>query len=193
MRIAILIDVQNIFYSARNQFQARVDFKKLLAKIQDNQHEVVRTIAYVVQPPKEQVTNNRISFLNLLRSLNIEVKQKEYRLKTDGTPKGDWDIEIAMDALTLSDKVDAIVLVSGDSDFVDMVERLKAKSTAVLVYGFTDNTAEVLRNKATQYFPLDESIIYQIPEEIEETEDQDVPVTMNDWRKDNGRHNKRLR
>jgi uncharacterized LabA/DUF88 family protein len=120
-----------MFYSAKYQYRAKLNFTKLLeAAVQNRQ--LVRAIAYIVQTPDIDQTN----FINMLQQTGFEVKSKVLRLRPDGTAKGDWDMGMAIDAISMADRLDALVLVSGDGDFVDLVNMLKGRGVRVEVLSF---------------------------------------------------------
>jgi uncharacterized LabA/DUF88 family protein len=148
-RVAVLVDVQNMFYSAKHQYRAKLNFAKLLdGAVQGRQ--LIRAIAYIVQTPDIDQTN----FINMLQQTGYEVKSKRLRLRPDGTAKGDWDMGMAIDAISLADRLDALVLVSGDGDFVDLVNMLKGRGVRVEVLSFPYSTAEELRQVATVFTPI---------------------------------------
>ena len=155
-RTGIFIDVQNMFYSAKYKYRGKIDYQKLLSFIAKGR-KVVRALAYAVTTPEI----DQSAFIKILGDLGMEVRIKELKLRPDGTAKGDWDMGIAIDTVALSDKLDAIALVSGDGDFTALVEMLKARGVRVEVYSFPANTAEELKKAATQFYPLDESILFE--------------------------------
>ena len=153
-RVGIFIDVQNMFYSAKYKYRGKLDYEKLLALIQRDR-QVVRALCYAVQTPEIDQT----SFLNILSNMGFEIRIKDLKLRPDGTAKGDWDMGIAIDAMSLSPKIDVAALVSGDGDFSALVELMKAQGVKVEVYAFRSNTADELIKSATQFIPLDEGVI----------------------------------
>ncbi len=153
-RVGIFVDVQNLFYSAKHQHQMKVDFAKLLALCL-NDRLLIRAIAYIVQTPDIDQSN----FINVLRTIGFEIKSKNLRVRLDGTAKGDWDMGIAIDTIAMADRLDVIVLVSGDGDFVDLVHMLKARGVVAEVASFPNNTAEDLKRAATLYLPLDRTVL----------------------------------
>jgi len=120
-RVAIFVDVQNMFYSAKTLHQSKIDYRKLLEEILKGR-QLVRATAYVVQ--KADVDQS--AFLEALRRSGYEVKGKELTIRDDGTSKGDWKVEIALDAVALGARMDCMVLVSGDGDFVPLLRTLDA-------------------------------------------------------------------
>lgn len=155
-RTGIFIDVQNMFYSAKYKYRGKIDYHKLLSFIARGR-KVVRALAYAVTTPEI----DQSGFIKILKDLGMEVKIKELKLRPDGTAKGDWDMGIAIDSISLSEKLDVVALVSGDGDFTPLVEMLKAKGVRVEVYSFPTNTAEDLKKAATEFFPLDETILFE--------------------------------
>ena len=155
-RVGIFIDVQNMFYSAKYKYRGKIDYHKLLVKIARHR-KVVRALAYAVTTPEI----DQSGFIKLLEELGIEVKIKELKLRPDGTAKGDWDMGIAIDSIALCDKLDVFALVSGDGDFTALVEMLKAKGVRVEVYSFPANTADELKSAATQFYPMDEKVLFE--------------------------------
>ncbi|MCB1195676.1 NYN domain-containing protein [bacterium] len=163
-RIAIFVDMQNVFYSAKNIFQSKINFKKLM-EIIVGQRELIRAIAYIVQRPEI----DQSGFMDLLNKFGYEVKTKELRVRNDGTAKGDWDMAIAIDSIAIAEKVDTIVLVSGDGDFVPLVEMLKARGCRVEVVAFPSSTSNDLINSSSLFIPIEESLLFK------ETKKKDHP------------------
>ena len=153
-RITIFVDVQNMFYSAKNIYHAKLDFGKLLENIIKDR-QLIRAIAYIVQTPEIDQT----AFINILRHIGFEVKSKTLKQRPDGSAKGDWDMGLAIDAISIAAKVDVIALASGDGDFTDLVYHLKAHGVRVEVHSFLRSTAEELINTATEHYQLDENIL----------------------------------
>ncbi len=154
-RIAVFADVQNMFYSAKNiHYDSRVDYDKLLSTVLKGR-QLVRAIAYLVET--EDVDQS--GFKYQLRNFGWEVRSKQLKIRPDGSTKGDWDMGIAIDAIAISEKVDTIVLVSGDGDFTALVNHLKACGIRVEIHSFERNTAAELIASATEYYQIDENIL----------------------------------
>lgn len=151
-RVGVFVDVQNLFYSARALHQGKMNFRKLLESIVAGR-QLTRAIAYVVH--KQEIDQS--AFLDALKRLGYEIKSKELRVRLDGTAKGDWDMGIAIDALGIAPKVDVVVLVSGDGDFVPLVEMLKAQGCKVEVVSFEKSTSVELIKAATEYMAIEKS------------------------------------
>ncbi len=155
-RLGIFVDVQNMFYSAKALHQSKIDYSKLLQEIVANR-DPVRAIAYVVH----KVDVDQSSFTDALKRLGYEIKTKELRLRPDGTAKGDWDMGIAIDTIGMAPKLDTVVLVTGDGDFVPLVEMLKAHGCRVEVVSFRRSTAVELIESCTQYTAIEESMLFK--------------------------------
>lgn len=121
-RVAVLIDAQNLYHSARHLYSRRVNFGEVLKKAVGDR-QLVRAIAYVISTESGEENN----FFDALTRAGIETKTKDLQIFNDGTKKADWDVGLAIDAVRLAEKVDTIVIVSGDGDFIPLVEYLKNK------------------------------------------------------------------
>ncbi len=152
--IAIFVDSQNLYYSARMAYQAKVNYEKLLRLIV-GERNLIKAYAYIVQPPEGDVK----PFATSLEHIGYIVKIKDVRTRADGSAKANWDMGIALDILGILDFVDTIALASGDGDFVPLVEFVKNKHKRVEVFSFPENTAYDLKEKADRFEPLDENVI----------------------------------
>lgn len=153
-RVGVFVDVQNLFYSAKSLHSSKINFKKLLEKAV-GRRSLIRAIAYIVQ--KEGVDQS--AFIEALRRSGFEVKSKDLKIRTDGTAKGDWDMGIAIDSIAIARKLDTMVLVSGDGDFVPLVEMLKAEGCRVEVLSFRRSTANELIEAANLYTEITEDLL----------------------------------
>lgn len=153
-KIAIFVDSQNLYYSARMGYAAKVNYEKLLRLITANRN-LVKAYAYIVQPPDGDVK----PFATSLERIGYIVKIKDVRTRANGSAKANWDMGIALDILGILDRVDTIVLASGDGDFVSLVDFIKAKNKRVEIFAFAENTAYDLKEKADRFEPLGENII----------------------------------
>ena len=150
-RVGVFIDVQNMYYSAKNIYKSKVNFKTIL-KEAVRERNLIRAIAYVIKAD----VKDEINFFEALKSLGFEVKAKDLQVFYGGAKKGDWDIGIAMDTIELASKLDAIVLVSGDGDFVPLVQHLKhALGCYVEVMAFGKSSSKKLIEEADNFIDLD--------------------------------------
>ena len=170
-RVGIFVDVQNMFYSAYDCFRGRLNYKRLVEAVGGNR-QVVRSLAYAMRDG-----NNQNPFFTMLREVGFELRTKEPRVRPDGTRKGGWDIGIAVEALTVAPKLDVVVLVSGDGDFLDLVHALKARGVRVEVYAFERNCGRDLRDAADLFVPIGEEMIFREAHmEPHEPEKEEAPA-----------------
>lgn len=148
-RVGIFVDVQNMYYSAKKLHSNKVDFEALLDKASQNR-KVVRAIAYAI----ESETPDEANFFELLENIGFEVKKKPLKVYYGGAKKGDWDMGIAIDAMKMVDKLDVVCLVTGDGDFKDLVDHLKANGVRVEVMGFDESTAKELKESANNFLNM---------------------------------------
>ncbi len=154
-RIGVLIDVQNMYYSAKNLYGAKVNFKEIL-KTAIAGRLLIRAIAYVVKTE----TGEEKPFFEALRKLGIEIKVKELQSYLGGLKKADWDVGLAVDAVRLSPGLDVIVVVSGDGDFLPLVEYLKNIGKIVEVIAFSKSASSKLKEAADDFIDLCENKKY---------------------------------
>lgn len=152
-RVAVLVDAANMYHSAKNLYKRRVNFKEVLkASLADRQ--LIRAIAYVIHGAGEEES----SFFEALDSQGFEVIIKDLQIFTGGARKADWDVGIAIDAIKLADHVDVIVLVSGDGDYLPLVEYLQvAKGVRVEVAAFRQTTSSKLIESVNDFVNLSDS------------------------------------
>ncbi len=138
-RVGVFVDVQNMYYSAKHLFNAKVNFKRLLENGVRGR-KCIRAIAYTVKADIKEEAN----FFEALEKIGYEIKTKELQIFVDGSKKGDWDVGIAMDAMQLAPKLDVVVLVSGDGDFKDLVDHLRSTGCKVEVMSFRKTSSTKL-------------------------------------------------
>ncbi len=150
-RVAMLIDTQNLYHSARNLYGAKVNFGAVLKEAVAGRH-LVRAVAYVITTEAE----DEKSFFEALNNLGIETKTKDLQIFFGGSKKADWDVGLAVDAIRFAAKVDAVILASGDGDFVPLVEYLKFMGTQVEVITFGRSASGKLREVADDFIDMGE-------------------------------------
>ena len=150
-RVGIFIDAANLYHGAKNLFNARVNFANLLKDALAGRH-LVRAIAYVITTE----SGEEKSFFEALEKIGIETKTKDLQIFYGGAKKADWDVGIAVDCIKLAPKLDAVVLASGDGDYVPLVDYLKAQAQ-VEVLAFGKNTSTKLREIADDFIDLGEA------------------------------------
>jgi len=151
-RVAVLIDVQNLYHSAKNLYQSRVNFEAVL-KAALNQRNLIRVFAYVVRTK----TGEEKSFFDALINLGIETRVRDLQEFYGGLKKADWDVGITIDAVRIAPSVDTICLVSGDGDFLQLTEYLKNQGKRVEVLAFGRSASSKLREAADEFIDLEES------------------------------------
>jgi len=155
-RVGILVDVQNMFYSARTLHQSKVDYSKLQSQLICGR-KLVRAIAYVVQKPDV----DQSAFFEALRRAGYEIRKKDLILRDDGSTRGDWDVGMTIDALALVHKLDTVVLVTGDGDFVPLVEALKGLGCRVEIGSFEESTSNELMRCCDQFIPISPQVLFK--------------------------------
>lgn len=152
-RVGVFIDTQNLYHSAKNLYGTRVNFGAILKEAVADRN-LVRAIAYLVTTESGEEKN----FLEALVKVGIEIKSKELQIFPGGMKKADWDVGLAVDAIKLAPKLDAVVLVSGDGDFVPLVEFLQTSAgNQVEVIAFGKSASSRLREAADDFVDLGEN------------------------------------
>jgi len=150
-RVSVYIDVQNMYYSAKNQFNAKVNFTNILKSVV-GKRRLVRAIAYVIKADIEE----QDKFFNALKQIGFEIRSKDLQTFAGGAKKGDWDVGIAMDMIEQATKLDTVILVSGDGDFIPLLQHLKrALGCRVEVAAFGKSTSKKLIEEADDFLDLD--------------------------------------
>ena len=149
-RVGVFVDVQNLYYSAKNLYQAFPNYKTMLDE-SSRERQLVCAFAYVVSAniPKQE------DFFEALRQSGIEVKQKDLQVFPGGIKKGNWDVGIAVDILRYMDRVDVVVLASGDGDFAELLQYLKNQGVKTEVMSFGKTTSNKLKQEADEFIDID--------------------------------------
>ena len=152
-RVGVFIDIQNLYHSAKNLYKARVNFAALLKQVLGDR-KLIRAIGYVV---KSETSLGEQSFFEALEKAGIELRIKDLQIFVDGSKKADWDVGMAVDAIRMAQSLDVIILVTGDGDFVPLVEYLKwGNGCHVEVASFGRSTSSKLKESADLYINLEE-------------------------------------
>jgi len=151
-RVAIFIDVQNLYHSARSLHQKRVNFKEVL-KAATAGRKLIRAIGYVVTTK----AGTEKTFLEALEKIGLETRERPLQEFYGGAKKGDWDVGMTVDAIRTADIVDTIVVVSGDGDFIPLLEYLKGRGRRVEVMAFGRSASQKLKETADDFIDLGES------------------------------------
>jgi len=154
-KIAIFVDVQNIYYTTRDTFSRQFNYKKLW-EIISAEGEIVCANAYATHRGDEK----QLKFQNALKHIGFTVKLKPFIQRSDGTAKGDWDVGITIDVMETAMDVDTVILLSGDGDFGLLLEKIKQDyNVNAEVYGVPALTANNLIETANAFHPIEEDLL----------------------------------
>lgn len=149
----MLVDIQNLYYSARVLYSKKVNFKAVL-EAGTNERKLIRALAYGIKTTEGMEEK----FFEALTKSGYDVMTKDLQIFPDGSRKGDWDVGIAIDAIKMAAKVDVIVLVSGDGDYVHLVEYLQNTfGCRVEVIAFAESASAKLLEKADDFMNLSDN------------------------------------
>ena len=153
-RVGIFIDIQNLYHSAKNIHHARVNYKELIKALIANR-QLIRAIGYVVKSEQSAISGEA-SFFEALEKSGIELRIKDLQIFAGGMKKADWDVGMAVDAIRMANSLDAIILVTGDGDFIPLVEYLKwGLGREVEVAAFGRSASAKLKETADFFIDLD--------------------------------------
>lgn len=149
-RVGVFIDTSNLYHSAKNLYKRKVNFGAVLKDAVAGR-KLVRAVAYVITSEGGEEKN----FFDALTKLGIETRTKDLQIFTGGAKKGDWDVGISIDAIKMAPKLDAVILVGGDGDFIPLVEYLQSTyGVQVEVVSFGKSASMKLKDQADDFFDL---------------------------------------
>ena len=148
-RVGVFLDTANLYHSAKNLYKSKVNLGNVVKDALGGR-TLIRAIAYVISTEGGEEK----AFFDALTKMGIETKSRELQIFYGGTKKADWDVGITIDAVVLAEKLDVAVLVSGDGDYVPLVEYLKMKGVQVEVAAFGRSTSSKLREAADSFLDL---------------------------------------
>ena len=148
-RVGIFIDTQNLYHSARSTFHAHVNYRELIDTAVGGRR-LVRAFAYVIRSE----SNEESKFFDALTDLGIETRVKDLQIFYSGEKKADWDVGIAMDIVRMSEKLDAVVLVSGDGDFTEVLKYVRSRGIRAEVMAFRKTTSAKLLEETDLFCDL---------------------------------------
>lgn len=151
-RVAVLIDVQNLYHSAKNLYQARVNFREIL-KLAVSDRNLIRAFAYVVRTK----SGEEKPFFEALTKLGIETRVRDLQEFYGGLKKADWDVGIVIDAVRIAPSVDTLVLASGDGDFIALVEYLKNQGKRTEIIAFGRSASLKLKEVGDEFIDLEDN------------------------------------
>ncbi len=151
-RVGIFIDVANLYHSAKNLYHGRVNYAELMKNL-IGERQLIRALAYVV---KSDTAVGEASFFEALTKAGLELRSKDLQVYGDGLKKGDWDVGLAVDAIRMSDFLDVIVLVTGDGDYIPLVNYLKwGRGRLVEVAAFHRSASGKLQEAADKFIDME--------------------------------------
>ena len=149
-RVTVLMDVQNLYYSAKHLYQARVNFKEIL-KTATGGRKLIRAFGYLVRTK----TGEEKPFFEALTKLGIETRIRDLQKYYGGMKKADWDVGITVDAIRICPSVDTVVLASGDGDFLQLIEYLRNQGKRVEVIAFGRSSSSKIKEGADEFIDLE--------------------------------------
>jgi uncharacterized LabA/DUF88 family protein len=152
-RVEVLIDIQNLYHSAKNIYHSKVNYQEVLKQAIAGR-KFIRAFGYVVRTK----TGEEQPFFDALEKLGIETRVRDLQEFYGGAKKADWDVGIVIDAIRTAPGLDVIVLVSGDGDFIALVEYLKNQGKRVEVMAFGKTTSSRLTEVADEFIDLDKGV-----------------------------------
>ena len=154
-KIAIFVDVQNIYYTTRDAYGRQFNYRKLWQKV-SAEGEIISATAYAIH----RDDNKQLKFQNALKHIGFTVKLKPYIQRSDGSAKGDWDVGITIDVMEIAKDVDTVILLSGDGDFDMLLEKIKKDyAVSTEVYGVPSLTANSLIDATNIYHRIEEELL----------------------------------
>src|SRR3989338_3682595 len=149
-RVGMLVDVANMYHCAKNLYGSRVNFKEILREGVAGR-QLIRAVAYVIQSKTAEEEN----FFEALSKVGFEVRMKELQVFSGGAKKGDWDVGIAIDGIKMGNKLDAVILVTGDGDYIPLVNYLKDSfGCQVEIMSFEETTSSGLIDAADDFVDM---------------------------------------
>lgn len=151
-KVAIFVDVQNIYYTTRDTFKRPFNYRQFYQDIA-KRFDITGAYAYAIDKGDGQ----QLKFQSALRHIGFEVKLKPFIQRSDGSAKGDWDVGITIDVLEMAEHVEHIILLSGDGDFAILLKKVKQKyNCSTSVYGVLNLTANALISAADEFIDIDQ-------------------------------------
>ena len=155
-KIAVFVDVQNIYYTTRQAYQRQFNYRKFWKELSEK-GDIVKAVAYATYRSGDE---GQLKFQNALKHIGFTMKLKPFIQRSDGSAKGDWDVGITIDVLDAAPAVDSVVLLSGDGDFDQLLDKIiKDYQVSAEVYGVPSLTANSLLQSATDFHPITEDLL----------------------------------
>ncbi len=152
-RIAIFFDMSNLYFAARDM-GIRIDYARLLDFLTSGRR-LHRAYAYLGYNPEDESSH---SFITWLKRNGFRVKTKALRRFEDGSTKANLDMELAIDLLTQAPHIDVAIVVSGDGDFVNLVDAAQNAGLRIEVAATPRQAATDLMDIADQFIDLEANV-----------------------------------
>lgn len=152
-RVGIFVDVQNLYHSSKNLYHGRVNYPEMMKALVGGR-QLIRAMAYVV---KSDTALGESAFFDALEKSGLELRSKDLQIYPDGLKKADWDVGMAVDAIRMSSFLDVVILVTGDGDFLPLVDYLKwGVGRLVEVAAFRRSASAKLQEAVDQFINLED-------------------------------------
>lgn len=151
-KVAVFVDVQNMYYSAKNLYNSKLNYTNLLKEAVADR-KLIRAFAYVIKADIETEKD----FFDALQKIGFEIKTKDLQIFFGGAKKGDWDVGLCMDAVRMMPKMDVMILVSGDGDFTDLLDYARSQGVRTEVIAFGKTTSSRLLDEADEVIDMSEN------------------------------------
>ena len=160
-RVGIFIDVQNLYHSAKNLYNSRVNFAELIRQLSSGR-KLIRAIAYVVRAEGVEESSlpalpgREAAFFEALRKSGLELRMKDIQIYHGGVKKADWDVGLAVDSIRMASGLDTIILVTGDGDFLPLIDYLRwGLGREVEVAAFSSSASGKLKESADKVIAIE--------------------------------------
>jgi len=154
-RVGIFVDASNMYFSSQNLFKKRVNFKAILDTAVWGR-KLVRAFAYVIESESEKEKD----FFQAIFELGFEVRSKPLQIFHGGAKKGDWDVGLTIDVVRLLPLLDVVVIVSGDGDYVDLLDYVRGHGRRTEIIAFKQTTSSKLIAEADEFIDMSKDTKY---------------------------------
>jgi len=148
-RVGVFVDASNMYFSSQNLYRKNVNFKAIL-ETAVAQRKLVRAFAYVI----ESESGKEKDFFQAISDIGFETRSKPLQVFHGGAKKGDWDVGLTIDIVRLLPLLDVVVLVSGDGDYVDLLDYVRGHGRRTEVIAFKQTTSAKLIAEADEFIDL---------------------------------------
>jgi uncharacterized LabA/DUF88 family protein len=154
-KIAIFVDVQNIYYTTRDTYSRQFNYRAFWQQIKSRG---LITIANAYATHRDD--DKQLKFQTALKHIGFNLKLKPYIQRSDGSAKGDWDVGITIDVLDAAKNVDTVILLSGDGDFDQLLDKIiNEHGVSAEVYGVKGLTAKSLIQSASAFHAIESDLL----------------------------------